>query len=207
MEAAAALVEEASQQYADADGIVRLHDVSWDDYLTLLRIRGDRSAPRISYLDGEVEIMSPSRSHETIKSMIGRLVEAYCLEREIPFRPIGSWTLKSKPKRRGAEPDECYIFGAADADRPHLAIEVIWTSGRLDKLEIYRKLGVAEVWVWRRNQIQPYVLHGSGYEPAEQSTVLPGLDLVLLASFLDRPTAFDAIRGFQAALRGDGGSM
>ena len=46
MEAAAALVEEASQQYADADGIVRLHDVSWDDYLTLLRIRGDRSAPR-----------------------------------------------------------------------------------------------------------------------------------------------------------------
>jgi len=47
-------------------------------------MRGDHSVPRISYLGGEIEIMSPSRTHEAIKSLIGRLLETYCLEREIP---------------------------------------------------------------------------------------------------------------------------
>ena len=34
-------------------------------------MRGDHSAPRFAYLEGEVEIMSPSQTHEGIKSMIG----------------------------------------------------------------------------------------------------------------------------------------
>jgi predicted nucleotidyltransferase len=112
----------------DTDHIAFLHDLSWKDYESLLRMRGDRSAPRISYLEGEVEIMSPSRGHEGIKSMIGRLVETWCLERGIRFRPLGSWTLKERRDRRGAEADECYIFGEADAERPHLAIEGISTD-------------------------------------------------------------------------------
>jgi Uma2 family endonuclease len=52
------------------DHIVYLHDVSWDDYERLLTMRGDHSAPRISYLEGEVEIMSPSKTHEEVKSLI-----------------------------------------------------------------------------------------------------------------------------------------
>lgn len=67
------------------DGIVHFSGVSWDDYERLLVMRGDHSAPRIAYLDGEVEIMSPSQTHESIKSVIGRLVETYCLERDIVF--------------------------------------------------------------------------------------------------------------------------
>ena len=115
----------------------------------LLAMRGDRSAPRIAYLEGEIEIMSPSRTHEGIKSMIGCLVEAYCLERDIPFSAYGSWTLQAQDRSRGAEPDECYVFGGSSAPKgesesPHLAIEVVWTSGRIDKLDIYRKLGVTK---------------------------------------------------------------
>lgn len=188
----------------DVDQIVFLHDLCWDDYESLLRMRGDHSAPRISYLEGEVEIMSPSRSHEGIKSLIGCLVEAYCLERGIRFRPLGSWTLKDAPKERGAEPDECYIIGDRDSDRPHLAIEVIWTSGRIDKLEIYRKLGVAEVWYWRKGRLVPYRLHGERYVEAAASEVLPGLDLALLQGFLDQPTAYDAILAYRQALRSGG---
>jgi Uma2 family endonuclease len=186
---------------ADFDHVVFLHDLSWDDYEALLRMRGDHSAPRISYLEGEVEIMSPSRTHEGIKSLIGRLVETYCLEQGIRFRPLGSWTLKERPTQRGAEADECYIFGDQDAERPHLAIEVVWTSGRIDKLDIYRKLGVAEVWYWRKGRIQPYQLQGEHYSPVAASQVLPGLDLDLLQRFLDQPTAYDAILAFRQALR------
>ncbi|WP_242470842.1 hypothetical protein [Thiocystis violacea] len=35
------------------------------------------------------------------------------------------------------------------------------------------------------------------------SEVLPGLDLDLLTTFLDRPTTFEAIRAYRAALRTD----
>src|SRR5436190_12159157 len=96
---------------ADADQIVVFHDVTWEDYERVLAIRGDKSAPRISYLEGELEIMSPGKGHEQIKSLIGRLVEVWCIDRGIEMMPYGSWTLKEKPKKRGAEADECYIFG------------------------------------------------------------------------------------------------
>jgi len=185
----------------DHDHIVFLREVSWDDYETLLRMRGDHSAPRINYLEGEVEIMSPSRPHEELKSLIGCLVEAYCLEAGVRFRPLGSWTLKEAPKERGAEADECYIFGDQDAERPQLAIEVVWTSGRIDKLDIYRKLGVAEVWFWRSGELVLYRLEGEHYQQIERSRVLPGLDLDLLSGFLAAPTAFDAIQGYRAALQ------
>ncbi len=183
------------------DQIVFLHDVTWEDYERLLDMRGDHSAPRISYLEGEVEIMSPSRTHESIKSTIGSLVETWCLEREIPFGTYGSWTLKSQKRDRGAEPDECWIFGDQGAEEPHLAVEVVWTSGRIDKLDIYRKLRVAEVWYWRKGRIQPYALRGEHYVPIAVSEVLPGLDLELLTSFLDQPSTYDAIRGYRQALR------
>jgi hypothetical protein len=166
----------------DIDHFVFLHDLSWNDYKQLLRMRGDHSAPRISYLEGEVEIMSPSRTHEGIKSLIGRLVEAYCLERGIRFQPLGGWTLKDRRSRRGAEPDECYIIGDHDADRPHIAIEVVW--------------------YWRKGRLSLYRLHGDRYTPITASHVLPELDLELLARFLDQPTAYDAIVAYREALRG-----
>jgi Uma2 family endonuclease len=184
------------------DHFVRLHDVSWEDYQRVLELRGDHSTPRIAYLEGELEIMSPSDSHEWIKSIIGRLVEVWCLERNIEFTTVGSWTLKNKAAKRGAEPDECYIFGPSrKAARPNLAIEVIWTSGSLDKLEIYRKLGVAEVWIWHRGKITPHLLRGENYEAAAESGVLPGIDLDELARFLDHPTTSAAIRAYRDALR------
>ena len=161
---------------ADHDNIVFLREASWDDLQALLRMRGENSAPRLSYLRGEVEMMRPSRTHESIKCIIGCLVEAYCLERGIRFRTLGAWTLESEPDERAAEPDDCWIFGDADADRPHLAIEVEWTSGRIDKRDIYRKLGVAEVWWWRKGRLTPYALEGEHYVALDHSRVLPELD-------------------------------
>jgi len=45
------------------DSIVHLSGLRWEDYQRLLEIRGGQSGPRISYLNGEVEIMSPSQTH------------------------------------------------------------------------------------------------------------------------------------------------
>jgi Uma2 family endonuclease len=184
------------------DHVVQLSGVTWEDYERFLEIRGERSTPRMTYLEGVLEIMSPSRDHEQIKSLIGCLFEAYCLEKGIRFVPLGSWTLKEKKEARGAEPDECYVLGDQPdaAVRPHIAIEVVWTAGRLDKLEVYCKLGVQEVWYWRSGKLGAYALRGDRYEAVGRSELLPGLDFDLLVSFLDRPTAYDAIQDFRAAL-------
>lgn len=124
-------------------------------------------------------MMSPSRTHEEIKSYLGCLVEAWCLERGIELTPYGSWTLKNKREKRGAEADECYVFGSEPKRkrRPDLAIEVIWTSGGIDKLKVYRKLGVREVWHWEDGSIQMHVLRGAEYESAPAREVQPGIDL------------------------------
>jgi Uma2 family endonuclease len=180
-----------------------MYNVPWSAYEAQLALRGDAPVPRVAYLDGVMELMSPSRDHERIKSYVGCLVEAYALERGIDLSPYGAWTLRQGPKSSGLEPDECYIIGTDQrAERPDLAIEVIWTSGGLDKLEIYRRLEVPEVWVWKEGKLYVHVLRGSAYEQVEQSEQLPGIDLPLLASFLDRPTATQAIRAYRDALRG-----
>jgi len=184
----------------NADHIVVLHDVAWEDYERLLEIRGDHSAPRMSYLEGEVEIMSPSKDHEQIKSYIGHLLETWCIDRGIDVRPFGSWTLKEKKDERAAEADECYVFGRKPRETPQLAIEVEWTRGGINKLEIYRKLGVDEVWYWRKGVIEIYVLAKEAFTRAQRSRLLPDLDVELLASMLDRDTLTQAVRDFRKAL-------
>ncbi|NBC48600.1 MAG: Uma2 family endonuclease [Gammaproteobacteria bacterium] len=184
------------------DHRVFLPQATWDDFERVLAMRGEGSAPRIAYDRGTIEIMSPSSHHERIKSLISRLVEVYCQERDVDFTALGSWTLKEAAKAGGLEPDECYIFGAdTSLERPHLAIEVIWTSGGLDKLDLYRRLGVAEVWIWQHARLTPYAMRDDQYRPIATSEVLPGLEPALLARFLEGyETTSAAMRAYRAAL-------
>jgi Uma2 family endonuclease len=165
-------------------------------------LRGDAPVPRMAFLQGALELMTPSKDHERVKSLIGRLVEAYALERGIDLSPYGGWTLKSGPKQVGVEPDECYIVGSDQSGHvPDLAIEVIWTTGGIDKLEIYRRLGIGEVWFWKDGRIEIHSLGQGKYETVQRSRLFPDLDVDLLCSFLDHPTAMQAVRAFRDALR------
>ena len=173
---------------------------TYDDYEAILRVRGEYAVPRISYLDGHIIIVTPSREHEGLKSLIGRLIETYCMWRGKEFTTAGSWTLNDRSGESGAEPDESYIFDGADVSRPHLAIEVVWTSVGIDKLEIYRRLNVQEVWVWRHGHVAVHSLTGEGYELLSASRFLPELDLDELLRFVDRPTTSRAMVDYRAHL-------
>ncbi|MCA9555454.1 MAG: Uma2 family endonuclease [Myxococcales bacterium] len=185
----------------EADQRVFMRGVSYKDYELVLLARGEASVPRISYAEGVLELMSPSRSHETLKTLIGRLVEAYAEERGLDLNGFGSWTLKNPAVERGAEPDECYTLGPP-GEVPDLALEVAWTHGGLDKLDIYAKLGVGEVWFWRKGRIEIHVLRGEGFEEVERSPLLPDLDLRHLETFLDEDNQTQAVRAYRLALRG-----
>ncbi len=144
--------------------------------------------------------MSPSRDHEAIKFLIARLLEVWCIDRGIDLMGYGSWTLKDEPNEAGAEPDECYVFDDRARERPQLAIEVQWTDGRLDKLEVYRRLQVEEIWYWRKGAIEVFLLVDGRYQQQTRSKFVPDLDLSLLASLLDRRSLTQAVRDFRAAL-------
>jgi Uma2 family endonuclease len=184
-----------------ADQRVILHGVPWSHYEVLLALRGEAPVPRLTYLEGELELMSPSKDHERIKTLIGRLLEVYAVSAAVPLNGFGSWTLRSAPRERGVEPDECYVLGdPRGKERPDLAIEVLWTSGSLDKLSVYAGLGVGEVWFWREGLLEVHVLQGGEYAPADRSVLLPDLDLSLLERFLTYDDQTQAAREYLTAL-------
>ena len=80
-------------------------------------------------------------------------------------------------------PDKSYCIGT-DKDLPDLAIEVIYTSGGVDTLEIYRRLSVREVWFWQNRKFKVYCLENDGYRQQSASKLLPDLDLTLLAQYI-----------------------
>jgi hypothetical protein len=78
---------------------------------------------------------------------------------------------------------------------------VVWTSGGIDKREIYRRLGIGEVWFWKDGRIEVHLLRGTGYERADRSRLFPDLDLGLIVALFDRPTALQAVRALRDTLR------
>jgi Uma2 family endonuclease len=187
-----------------ADSVIVMSGMSWDAYESLLALRGERGRPKLAFLDGVVELMSPSRHHEGIKRVIGHLVEVYCAERGIPWQGYGEWTQRDPGEKAGLEPDECYVFDRDPErkDRPDLAIEVVWTAGGIDKLEIYRRLAIPEVWFWARDRITVFVLGASGYEQRATSACVPGIDLDLVCRLIPVKPTSEAGEQFRAALRG-----
>jgi Uma2 family endonuclease len=186
----------------DTDERVILQGVRWQDYERLATIRGESSVPRMTYLRGMLELMSPGKRHEKDKTKLGRLVEAYADLLGIVLEGLGSWTVKREKEEAGAEADECYIVGAApdEPEAPDLAIEVVHTSGGLSKLEVWHRLGAREVWFWLRDRLQVYVRRGDGWEAASQSELLPAFDLALIERCMAEPNQSAAVRALRAAL-------
>ncbi|MBE9136991.1 Uma2 family endonuclease [Nodosilinea sp. LEGE 07088] len=189
--------------------------VSWQQYEALLADLGEKSPYRVHFLAGDLEIVAPSRRHESGKTRIGDLLLIYFLETNTEYFPMGSTTLRRPERQAGGEPDESYCIGL-DKEFPDLAIEVIVTSGSINRLELYRRLGVREVWFWQsvgeasRNENRLALYHRredaqfaatAGYEAIARSELLPGLDIELLTRCLQNPNPLAAARAFRQGLQ------
>ena len=181
---------------------IALRDVPWAQYDALLGVRGEASAPRMTYLCGVLEFMAPSREHDTQARTLARLVVAAAEELGVDLNAHGSWTVKDSAAERGAEADESFTRADHEVDRPDLAIEVEWSRGGLDKLEVWCGLRVPEVWRWNGARLSVHVLVDGQYTVATRSALLPDVDLDLLASFAHRGDQSQAVRDLRAALRG-----
>lgn len=184
----------------DSEQLLIINDISWQLYENLLADLEDNSYLRIAYLEGILEIMSPSRRHEFIKTNIGRLVEVYLWETRTRFYGLGSTTFRQETVARGIQPDECYCINC-EKPVPDIAIEVVVTSGGINSLEVYRGLQVPEVWFWEDNCFSLYCLDNGNYQAVSQSRFLPQLDLSLLADYVVSPEPMDAVIEFQQKIR------
>jgi Uma2 family endonuclease len=165
---------------------------------------------RVTYLDGYIQLMTTGKLHERIKKLIAILLEIYFFEQGIQFFPAGNATCEAEEQGVSFEPDESYCLGT-DQDYPNLAIEVIITSGGLDKLEKYRRFEVDEVWFWQDNQLLLYGLvkgifpEQNAYERLVHSQLLPELNLAVFSDCIQLPDILEARRTFLAEVRTNSG--
>lgn len=183
----------------DSEQRLILFGVSWQQYETLRLTLDNYPGLRMTYLEGTLEIMTPSSEHEMSKKVIARLIERYADEMEIDFNGLGSTTFRKEAKARGLEPDECYCVGEVK-EIPDIAIEVVISSGGIDKLAVYQGLGVPEVWFWQGGKFSLYRLQEQGYEAITKSEFLPELDLSLLARYVQPSTQSQAVKDFIKAV-------
>jgi Uma2 family endonuclease len=195
--------EDLSPVQTDERMVIR--GVSWKEYV-ILRELLDAPGLRMTYCEGVLELMSPSRNHEVWKKTAARLIELYAFLLRLPLIGYGSTTFRSEAKERGVEPDECWRVGSImkDGENPDIVLEVICASPILDKLYIYDGLEVPEVWLWKNGAFELYLRHGGGggYGRIERSSFLPELDFALLASFVTREDQDVALHEFADAIRG-----
>ncbi|MEM8639822.1 MAG: Uma2 family endonuclease [Cyanobacteria bacterium P01_G01_bin.54] len=182
-----------------SDRCLTFSDVGWLQFQTIVTAFDTVAGIRFAYLDGTLDIMTNSFDHEEYKKTIAVLLEAYLRVSGIRFYAQGSPMLGSEAQQARKEPDECYSL-AIKKTIPDLAIEVIFTSGGVDKLKLYQRLGVPEVWLWEDGVLQVYELTDVGYQQRHQSKLLPKLDLTLLSRHITYHDQFDAVTEFLAAL-------
>jgi Uma2 family endonuclease len=188
---------------------VMLRHVSWETYESLLEDCQQQNAVRVFYDKGDLEIRSPSLSHEVFNRAISTLIDVIALELEIDVINAGSTTLKMKRKKRGAEPDTCFYIkneatmrGQTKVDLktdppPDLVFEVDITSSSINKFLMYASFGVLELWRYDGRAFHIYRLAGRKYVECAKSIAFPGLTKTLLTDFLKQTQ----IKGQSAALR------
>lgn len=192
------LVEQSAEEK-----LVTLFDVSWEQFKGIEAQLLDNHNVRLSYWSGMLEIMSPiGEKHESVKRTLGYLLEAYMRELGIRFYGRGGYTLEELGYASGT-PDESYSIGTK-GEVPDIVIEVIVTSGTINRKELYKPKKVPEVWLWKSNFIKIFSLNQRGeYEEVERSGFFPDLDPALLLRYLAMSDQYDAVQEFVQAVRNE----
>jgi Uma2 family endonuclease len=181
--------------------LVTLTDVSWEEFKGIeAQLKNNRSV-RLSYLSGILEIMSPiGDKHEYVKRTLAYLLEAYMRELGIRFYGRGGFTLE-EPGYASGTPDESYCIGT-DKKTPDIVIEIIVTSGTIDRKELFKPKKVPEVWFWKSDEIKIFWLNEVGeYQEVNRSGFFPNLDPALLLKYIGHPDQYDAVTEFVQAIR------
>jgi Uma2 family endonuclease len=173
---------------------VSLSNVSWQTYMTLLKDVGISSGVRFAYDSGVLEIIMPSSFHELINRLLALIITTLTDELDMSIRNYGSTTLNREDLDAGAEPDSCFYIqnygqlkgvelDISTDPSPDLVVEVDLTSLSSRRLNIYRKLGISEVWLYTKHKgLTIYQLQDGKYVECDFSPTF----VMVSGSIIDR---------------------
>jgi Uma2 family endonuclease len=189
---------------AEAPGLV-LQGISWKTYLKL-RDNPENYHVRMTYLDGELILMSPEPIHEEGADLLGLLIRGVTSGLGLEVKGIRTTTLRQgsgRKKGSGKEPDNAFYIGANERRMrnlrkkgkldlaidppPDLAIEVDHKADSASALVLYARLGVPEVWRYdvKNRALWFGRLEGPAYVEVGRSVALPRLTPALVLHTLD----------------------
>ena len=176
---------------------VVLHPVTWQTYQALLADMGEHRSARFAYDRGTLEIKMPSKLHELINRLLERMITTLTEELGMNVLSLGSTTFDSEAVEQGVEPDSCFYIQNVDRVNPEdnappqdfppdLVVEVDITSSSRSRLNIYKVMGVPEIWRYDRQGLVILQLHQGEYVECEYSPTFAVLSAATLEKFLER---------------------
>lgn len=184
--------------FTDVRHIV-LEGISWETYEQILEELEGRRV-RVTYDEGDLEMMAPLAFHEEWKGRITILVSLMCMERDLDFQTLGSTTFQRRDLKKGIEPDDCFYVRHAKTIRnrkgdhidltvdppPDLAIEIENTRASIPKHPIYAAIGVPELWRFDGKHLTVLRLRGGKYSATNSSKLFPFLPMEQFQHFVMR---------------------
>lgn len=189
--------------------------IDWPTYVAYSDLMGERNV-RVTYYQGEMEFMTLSPEHEKAKHLLVLLLAVLAEELAIDMAGLGSMTFRREDLEQGLEPDECYwiehepeVRGRIDIDMtedppPDLVLEVEISRSAINRMRLYARLGVPEVWRWDGQTLRVCLLRRGHYVEAERSRTFPFLPMDEIARFLTAGMAMSEtklLREFRAWVR------
>jgi Uma2 family endonuclease len=194
-----------------------LYGVSWREYTRMLRAFAERPGYRLTYDRGTLEIMSPLHEHESDIAMLGRFVVVLTEELALPIKAGRSTTFRRRQMRRGLEPDNSWWIAREPQVRgkrridlrvdppPDLALEVDVTRRTLNRMSIYARLRVPEVWRLNARGLTFQTLQANGrYAEQTHSLTFPLFTPADLMAFMGLRSQHDeneVVRQFRVFVR------
>ena len=201
-------------------------NVSWVQFEQLLQELGIERQARLTYLRGQLELMTPIAEHDRCHKLIESFIMVLVDEFSLPVTEVAPALLKHSELGYATEPDACYYFQEESAVKnqaeidltqapvPDLVVEVALTKSSLDKLPIYATLDIPEVWRYvttagekvLEGSLLIYQLQDGQYQQAETSLQFPTVSADRIALFIEHSDTMSlatALRMLRAWVRGE----
>jgi Uma2 family endonuclease len=174
---------------------VTFYHLDWSSYQQILQALGENSRAHLFYDCGTLEITMPLEEHEFYRELIGRFIYFLVSELGLKIKSMGSTTLARPDLAKGAEPDNAYYIqnqaqvlgkkiNLSQDPPPDLVVEVDITHTDINKLELYARLGVPELWRFNGQIWRIYQLENNVYQEVEFSPTFPLVPKTKLYEFL-----------------------
>lgn len=184
-----------------------LRNVPWTLY-EVLRAEDANDHVRMTYVDGDLELMTVSLPHERYSVWFGLFIIE--LARVLRFPIIScrctTWKKKGRGQRKGkaTEADDCFYIASREKMRgkqavdlkadppPDLAIEIELSERAFDVLQVYGALRVPEVWRFDGASLRVCVRQPDGaYKESRRSPALPFVRIEEIVHWLERAAELD----------------